>query len=260
MTIENIIIKDLSKRFASSSGFSIKDLIGSILDLDINVYVVGGATRDWLQNIPANDIDLVVDDDITYVYEHCKKIFNESNLSFFNNIGLLKIKGELADVDINIMRNEADTKKIWEESNYSPIKEIEMDYLNRDFSINCFYYNCRTKTFHNPVEGARKDLSKRLLRIVTGPTKMKYDQRICLRILKFMSQGYFASKETLKVLEKRFEDDILTFDGFAKWLSITVTPGDGNYKSFKHLALKQNVSKLALMKLEAMFEEIEQSS
>lgn len=254
MNLATRINADLDKPFNASSPYSILDLIEDTLALDLNVYVVGGATRDWLQGQSVSDIDLVIDGEMGPLYEFCKTLFTEDSLTYFDNLGLLKIKGELADVDINIMRDETQTKPIWDQSNYSVINDIDKDYLNRDFSINCFYYNCRTKEFQNPVAGADVDLKNKELKLITGPTKMKYDQRICLRILKFIAQGYVSNKETDKVLDNRFEQAVLSFSDFEKWLNFTTHKQCPHHESFKEVALAQNISADAKSRLSAMFD------
>jgi poly(A) polymerase len=212
--VKKIIAADLNRQIDSASPVTIKQLIDALYAQGMNVYVAGGAPRDWLLGSNARDIDLTIDGTVTEAYGICNQLFTSDMLILHENFGLVVANGDCAQVDINIMRDVDDMHRSVEHCVFIPTNQINRDFLSRDFSINCFYYNCHTHTIENPTEHGAEDLKNRRLRLIMAQKKIDLDQRVCIRILQFLARDYKATTFTQQVLDQRLETDILTFSEF----------------------------------------------
>ena len=251
--INDIINSNLNRKIDKQSDLTICQLIEQLRKHGMKVYVAGGAPRDWLLGRSARDIDLSIDGAIGEAYDICSKLFAQQQLVLNKGFGLLIVTGDISEVDINILRDVNDINHSLADVEFLPSGSIEKDYITRDFSINCFYYDCDTKAIENPVKQAKDDLQKNILRLVMSPKKVALDQRICIRILQFMAKGYIPTPETQELLEQRLENDIMTYVDFEQWLKHYITPSLYYFNNFKELALKMAKGQAA-HKLQSMFD------
>lgn len=250
------VSQDLAQRFDADKSLTINHLIEALLQNDLKVYVSGGAVRDWLIGQNANDIDLSMSGSVEQAAEVCLNLFEPEQLTVLHDFGLVKVQGPNASVDISIIRDIDDIGESLEQSVFKPRQIIDRDYLFRDFSINCFYYDCANAQVLNPIEQAFDDLQQKRLRVIMGERKIAVDQRICIRILQFMARGYRPTERTQALLQSRLDNDINTYPLFEKWLNIYINAQSHYFAPFCQLALQHVKDPQAAERLTAMLEKM----
>ena len=109
------------------------------------VYIVGGAVRDGLLNLPCDDLDAVIP------------------------LPLNKIEKIVTEIGYNPHRlgNHKQTVSLFMEEERIDLLELKTDFLTdalqRDFTINAIYYDVRNQTWIDPLGGGQ-DLEARCLR------------------------------------------------------------------------------------------------
>lgn len=257
---QDIIEKDLNQRFDNHQPLTINHLIDALAEQQLQVYVAGGAVREWILGRPARDVDLTINGSVEQALTVCHQLFQPEQLTVMHNFGLVIVSGPNASVDISIIRDVDDINGNIEQSVFKPLSSLDRDYLFRDFSINCFYYDCKHKEIINPIAQAFEDLQNRRLRLIMGQKKIDCDQRICIRILQFMARGYQPTSDTAALLEQRLDKDINTYDQFEKWLNIYISVKYDYYEAFRELALSKVRDQRAKDTLLTLFHTMEQQA
>jgi len=165
------------------------------------VFLVGGAVRDILQDRPAKDWDLATDarpEEVSALFKK-RKTGGERPVSFVIPTG---IKHGTVTVHFKGLSMEVTTFR--SESGYSdgrrPDKvefgvSIEVDLSRRDFTMNAAAYRLPAGPLVDPFDG-RGDIKKRLIRCVGNPReRFSEDGLRPLRALRFASQLNFTVDE-----------------------------------------------------------------
>lgn len=249
--MQSIINEDLQQTLDSSSSLTIADLVQKMIDLQWLVYISGGAPRDWLLGLNANDIDLSVSVDVNTIQEFCTSVLPSCKMSVNENFGIVNLEGDNYKLDINIIRTYADIENELDEMTFKVSESLNKDIYIRDFTINALYYDCKNCEILDPSGFGLADLENKVLRLIMEPKKLSVDYRIGIRILQFMARGYTAMPESLEILTKKFKQHVADFDGFEFWLGIYIQPNKAYYNKFKELAIsyccQQTKQKLLLM-------------
>lgn len=158
-----------------------------------NIFVVGGAVRDFLQGKTPKDYDLVTN----ALPSESKKILNEFNVSDEQgkNFGVIRVytKDEPNGYEIASYRKDIsmgrDTKGNDQKVEMGNHITIEDDCMRRDLTINALFYNIEKKEIVDIVGGVN-DIKNNVIKAVGNPIeRFKEDRlRIC-RIFRFTARS-----------------------------------------------------------------------
>lgn len=153
------------------------------------LYMIGGTTRDYLLNNDISDYDFVSD----ATPDEIRCFLPEADYSFaqYGSIHFL-IRGER--VDITTLRIEGEYLDYRHPSFIKYVKDISLDYIRRDFSINAIYIDKYYK-IHDFCDGI-KDLQDGIIRFIGDPDKrVKEDPLRILRAERFAKKYNFVIEE-----------------------------------------------------------------
>ena len=145
-----------------------------------NLFLTGGTVRDYLLNKELIDMDAVTD---ATPFEVISFLSNVDTT--FAHLGSLKYKNENGiKFDITTLREESSYLDSRHPSKITFVKDLKIDYLRRDFTINAMYMDAELNVID--YSGGRQDLSNHILRMVGDPdTRLKEDPLRILRAIRF---------------------------------------------------------------------------
>ncbi len=163
-----------------------------------NLFLAGGSVRDFLLNLPLNDIDLATEATPVDIQS-----FLQKGDYTFSKYGVVKLEiKNVAKFDIVTFRKECRYKDYRHPSKIKFIKDIQVDSRRRDFTINAMYLDERFKLidFYN----GHKDLEDKVIRTVGKASKrIKEDPLRILRALRFcLVYGFSLDDELTKAIKK----------------------------------------------------------
>ncbi len=151
--------------------------------------MIGGTSRDYLLNLKIDDYDFVTD-----AKPHEIQLFLNVDLTF-EKFGTVKYHFDNKKIDITTLREEGGYGDLRHPSYVRFIKDINIDFKRRDFTINAIYID-ENYDIIDPTGFGILDLKNKILRIIGNPdVRFKEDP---LRILR----GYrFAEEYNLEIEE-----------------------------------------------------------
>lgn len=166
-------------------------------DNGYSLYMIGGTSRDYLLGIESADYDFVTDATPSET-----KTFLKDTINTFEKYGVLGYKVNGIHVDIVTLRKESNYLDSRHPKKIEFIKDLSIDYLRRDFTINAIYIDKDLKVidFANGVE----DLKNKIIRFIGDPlTRIKEDPLRILRAYRFQKKlGFKIEEETLKLMQE----------------------------------------------------------
>lgn len=168
-----------------------------------SLFMIGSTSRDYLLNKEIFDYDFVSDATPFDI----KKFLNNNELdTTFERFGTLKYKYLDKKIDIVTLRKEEDYLDSRHPNKIIFIKDINEDYLRRDFTINAIYID-KNYNIIDPANGY-KDLKDRKLRFIKDPLiSIKEDPLRILRAYRFIKEYNLSIDDNvLKILK---ENEIL---------------------------------------------------
>ena len=145
-----------------------------------NLFLVGGTVRDYLLNKELTDMDAVSDATPIEILSFLPNVDTT-----FAHLGSLKYKNENGlKFDITTLREESGYLDSRHPTHINFVKDLKIDYLRRDFTINALYMDKDL----NIIDYCRgqKDLSNHILRMIGDPdTRLKEDPLRILRAIRF---------------------------------------------------------------------------
>lgn len=172
------------------------EIIKKIESLGYNAYIVGGAVRDLLLNMPINDIDIATNMPLEKINEHFEVIDNGSK--YYSII--IKYNNYLFETthfrrDLSYQDNRHPLVE-----NVDTFKE---DTLRRDFTINALGYDKDGKIidYYNGLD----DLKNKVIKTIGDP-KIRFteDSLRILRALNFASKlGFYIDEETALAMNQK---------------------------------------------------------
>ena len=165
-------------------------------DNGYRLFMIGGTTRDYLLNKEVYDYDFVSD----ATPEEMSKFLLDANYHFAK-FGSVRTKVDGIHVDITTLRVEGEYLDSRHPSKIEYVKEIEKDYVRRDFTINAIYMDENFKII-DPSNGT-KDLKKGIIRFIGDPTKrIKEDPLRILRAERFAKKlNFVIEPKSLEAIE-----------------------------------------------------------
>ena len=163
-----------------------------------NLYLVGGTVRDYLLDKELDDMDAVTDAKPNEVIAFLNNIDTS-----FAHLGSLKYKNENGlKFDITTLREESGYIDSRHPSKIIFVKDLKIDYLRRDFTINALYMdeNERVIDFYN----GEYDLKNHIIRMIGDPDiRIKEDPLRIIRAIRFKITLDFEIEESLLESIKR---------------------------------------------------------
>lgn len=161
------------------------------------LYMVGGATRDFLLERPVLDYDFVTD----ATPDEMKSFLKDADYTFAR-FGTVRLKVNHVKVDITTLRVESEYTDYRHPSKVTFTRSIKEDYVRRDFTINAIYMDEE----YNIIDycGGLQDLNNKLIRFIGDPDKrIKEDPLRIIRAERFEKKlGFKIEDETFKAIER----------------------------------------------------------
>ncbi len=163
------------------------NVIQIIKTIDSDVYLVGGAVRDFLLGKTSYDKDIVVKNAKQFAQEFCKKVDGTFiELDSENHIYRVVLKDKLNYIDI------------------TQTDDIEIDLKRRDFTINSIAINLKNNVIID-VNAGQKDLKNKIIRSISEQNIVEDPLRI-LRAYRFASiLGFSIEDETKQQIKKHIQ-------------------------------------------------------
>ena len=212
-----------------------------------NLFIVGGAVRDYLLDRDIKDIDVVVEfpnGEITFS-DYLKNKLHIPSVTY-NRSKTVRVEIEVEDVGVVPLEITQSKQGSFNEN--CKFGLIKMDSQLRDLTINAIYLNVTSKQIIDPTNLGKQDLKNKILRCPNNPNDIfKDDPLRMLRILRFRSELDFTIEKNTYLgiihnadrLEKVSVERIR--DEFSKIL-LSETPSEG-IKMMRCGYLMKHVSK-----------------
>lgn len=161
------------------------------------LFMIGSTSRDYLLNNEINDYDFVTD----ATPEEVKK-FLDVDMTFAK-FGSVKYHLNNNKIDIVTLREEGDYEDKRHPSYIKFIKDINVDYKRRDFTINAIYID-ENYVVQDISKTGEEDLFNKRLRFIGNPEKrIKEDPLRILRTKRFIIEyGLFIDEKTKEIIRK----------------------------------------------------------
>ena len=145
-----------------------------------SLFLVGGTVRDYLLGLPLTDMDVVTD----AVPEEIEKFLPEANFVFAKYGSVSYKDSDGVKFDITTLRKENSYEDSRHPGKIEFVKELYVDVLRRDFTINGLYMDKNLKVI-DYVKG-QADLENHLLRVIGKPEyRLKEDPLRIIRAIRF---------------------------------------------------------------------------
>ena len=169
-----------------------QDLVDLFNEHGYRLYLVGGTVRDYFLKLPLDDMDAVSDATPEEIVSFLTNVDQT-----FARLGSLKYKNpDGIKFDITTLRKESGYLDSRHPSEIIFVKDLEIDYQRRDFTINALYLDENLKVI-DYCHG-QEDLNNKLLRMIGDPdTRLKEDPLRILRAVRFALMFNFKIDETL---------------------------------------------------------------
>ena len=177
-----------------------QSLAGIFASHGYKLFLVGGTVRDYLLDIPLEDMDAVSDATPAQIVA-----FLPNADQTFAHLGSLKYKDENGiKFDITTLRKESAYLDSRHPSKITFVKDLKLDYVRRDFTINAMYMDRDLKIID--FCHGQEDLKNRTLRMVGNPDKrLKEDPLRILRAIRFhLMYKLKIDEDLLEAMRDRF--------------------------------------------------------
>lgn len=160
------------------------------------LYVVGGATRDYLAGLTSSSRDLDICAPIDA--DAFVKIAEENGFSaraVYRQTGTVKLTDETNDYEFTSFRSDEYVRGEHRPARVFFTTDIEKDARRRDFKANAVYYDVTNETFVDPLGGA-DDIRNRILSATNEPEKVFGEDGLrLLRLARQSGQTGFSPSE-----------------------------------------------------------------
>lgn len=163
-----------------------------------HLYVVGGTVRDFLLGKEITDLDFVTD----ATPEEEMKFIPEADFTF-KKFGAVRYPYKGKHIDITTLRQEGEYNDSRHPSKVTFVKDPELDYVRRDFTINAMYLDEEYKVID--FSSGQEDLKKKLIRFIGDPVKrIEEDPLRIARAERFAkSLGFEIEEKTLQAIKDK---------------------------------------------------------
>ena len=159
---------------------------------DTDCYLVGGIVRDTLIGLKSKDIDIATACSPARVH----MVYPDG--LYFQKYGTTTLKEKGYHVTIASLRKESGYEDFRHPSRIEFVKDIEMDYLRRDFTINALYADENLEVLDPSLQGLR-DLEEKTIRMIGSPEKrLMEDPLRMIRAFRFADSLSFRIQPELE--------------------------------------------------------------
>ena len=152
-------------------------------DNGYKLFLVGGSVRDYLLEKVEFDLDVVTD---ATPLEMSQFLSKENCDYTFDKFGAVRYFGFNRRFDITTLRKEEDYIDYRRPNKITFVKDIKIDAIRRDFTINAMYMDASLTIFD--FYNGQQDLKNHLLKMVGNPfIRLKEDPLRIIRGLRFAS-------------------------------------------------------------------------
>jgi len=166
-------------------------------------YLVGGSTRDILNNMEPKDFDFAT----TIEYKRLIEIFSKygfETIETGKQFLVLNIKKNNQIFEICNLRKDG-TYIDGRRPDSCSIGNILEDAYRRDFTINAIYFDLKKELVIDPTGQGLKDLQSNILRFIGIPTdRLNEDYLRVFRAYRFMNKGFVPTSDTLQQVRRSF--------------------------------------------------------
>jgi len=169
------------------------------------VYLVGGAVRDYLLGKDPKDFDISTDIHMDKIEE----IFKE------NDWKVDATGKEFLVMFVSKNNEQFEIANFRKDGHYNDgrrpetveIGTLEEDANRRDFTVNAIYYNPFSGEFKYPIENSKKDIKNQILRFIGRPKdRIQEDYLRIFRYYRFLTKGFKPDKISLKACRQYFNE------------------------------------------------------
>lgn len=185
------------------------DYLKEIFDKNgYRLYMIGGTSRDYLLNLEIDDYDFVTD----AIPSEIKSFLPVD--STFEKFGTVKYHYNNKKIDIVTLREEGEYNDSRHPSYIKFIKDINVDYKRRDFTINAIYID-ENYNIIDPSGLGISDLKNKILRTIGDPNiRFEEDPLRILRGIRFANEYSLEIEENTKnaMNKKKYLIELLNQD------------------------------------------------
>lgn len=176
----------------------VRGVMQKIIDNGGEIYVVGGAVRDWVLKREVKDWDFATN----LTPEEMKKIFPK-NYFYENNFGTFSVvlkDGEIFEITTYRSEKEYSDKRHPDKVEWG--KTLAEDVERRDFTINALAMDIKGQI--TDMNGGIEDLNNRLIRTVGNPDdRFSEDALRMMRAIRIAAQiGFLIEEKTFESIQK----------------------------------------------------------
>lgn len=200
----------------------LKGLIDLLSKYTKNIAIVGGAVRDFLENIKPKDYDIVSD----IKPEDMIKILSDNNIKYIDigsKYGTIIAVFQGENFEITTLREDLICDGRYSKVEYS--SDFLKDSMRRDFTINAIYYFPLTQKFLDFHEGI-SDLNNKIVKFIgNAEDRIQEDYLRIIRYIRFTSKYSKNIDEENILICKKYLDKIKSlsieriYDEFSKIFS-----------------------------------------
>jgi putative nucleotidyltransferase with HDIG domain len=176
----------------------VKIVMKKVIDAGGEIYVVGGAVRDWLLKKETKDWDFATN----LIPERMKKVFPKNSFceNKFGTFSVVQKDGEIFEVTTYRTENNYSDKRHPDVVEWG--KTLGEDVERRDFTINSMAMDIDGKI--TDLHNGEEDLNNRLIRTVGNPDKrFNEDALRMIRAIRIASQiGFLIEENTFESIQK----------------------------------------------------------
>ncbi|MFA7378488.1 MAG: CCA tRNA nucleotidyltransferase [Erysipelotrichia bacterium] len=173
------------------------DLANLFEKFGFSLYIIGGTSRDFLLGRPVDDYDFVTD----ATPNEMKKFLENADYTFAK-FGTIRFTFYGKKVDIVTLRTEGKYADYRHPKTIKYIRNIEDDYIRRDFTINALYIDKNFNVFD--FSDGLSDLKRGVIRFIGDPEKRIIEDPLrILRAERFAKKlGFTIDEQALKAMNK----------------------------------------------------------
>lgn len=177
------------KKFPVSK--TIRDFASVFKENGFELYVVGGAVRDYLLGLENHDYDFCTD----ALPEQVIKIFKKTIPTGLEH-GTVTVLFKGNSFEVTTYRTESDYTDSRHPDSVKYVRNLAEDLSRRDFTVNAFAANCNDGKITDLFEG-EKDLKNKIIKAIGNP-----EERFSEDALRMMRMCRFAAKLNFTVDDK----------------------------------------------------------
>ncbi len=179
-----------------SIGKNLKEAASIFLKNNFQVFLVGGAVRDWFLKKDCKDYDIATNAEPDQV----QKLFRKTIPTGIEH-GTVTILYKGEQIECTTFRCEADYSDGRHPNALNYVKTIEEDLSRRDFTMNAIAINLKDGSIVDPFNGI-KDIKAKIIKTVGNPQlRFNEDGLRPIRAIRFAAQlGFTIEKETLNAI------------------------------------------------------------